>query len=147
MTDRREAILSRLLDVLAGVDGVVLAARNRAEVSESRRPAIILLDADDEADEAIRGRGRPAFGPSRVEMTPEIWLLAGGAENNAGSELNTLRARIVRAVSTDAGLQALCLDGDIFYAGCNSRFAAGRQIEGDMLIRFAFSYILNPQEL
>ena len=53
MTDRREMILTRLLEIAVGVDGIVAAFRNKDEISEKQRPTIVILDADEVADDFI----------------------------------------------------------------------------------------------
>ena len=40
MTDKREAILPRLLEIAAAVTGITTAVRNQDEISERARPAI-----------------------------------------------------------------------------------------------------------
>ena len=58
MPDIREDILARLVAIAAEVPGVVIAGRNRVALSETARPAIIVLDADEAAEEE-EPRGRP----------------------------------------------------------------------------------------
>ena len=51
MTDRREAILVRLLDIARTIPGIVAAFRNTDEISDRQRPCILILDADEAADD------------------------------------------------------------------------------------------------
>lgn len=145
--DSREAILARLLVIAAGVDGVTNAYRNRDDIAETSRPAIVILDADEAADDSDPGR-RPAAAPRRVAMTPEIYILLGATPANVGTSINLLRARFVKAVMTDAPLIAMTLDGvGIRYEGCATGLARGRSMEGEMGVSFTFTYVMRPDTL
>ena len=147
MTDRREMILTRLLEIAVGVEGIVAAFRNRDEISEKQRPAIIILDADEAADDADPS-SRPSRAPRRVAMTPEIYILLGAKPEDLGTAINTLRARFVKAVLGDAQLSLIVgSNGDIRYEGCATALARGRSMEGEMGVSFSFTYVLRPEEL
>ena len=147
MTDRREMILTRLLEIAVGVEGIVAAFRNRDEISEKQRPAIIILDADEAADDADPS-SRPSRAPRRVAMTPEIYILLGAKPEDLGTAINTLRARFVKAVLGDAQLSLIVgSNGDIRYEGCATALARGRSMEGEMGVSFSFTYALRPEEL
>ena len=147
MTDRRELILTRLLEIAKGIDGIAAAFRNRDEISEKQRPAIVILDADEAADDADPA-ARPSRSPRRVAMTPEIYILLGSRPEDLGSVINRLRARLVSAVLTDAPLVSIVgSNGDIRYEGCATALARGRSMEGEMGISFSFTYVLRPEEL
>ena len=92
MTDKREAILQRLTEIAAGLPGIVTAARNQDEISEHARPAIVVFDADETADERAVQRGHAGAAPNIVEMTPEVMILLGALPERVGSALNELRA-------------------------------------------------------
>ena len=147
MTDRREMILARLLVIAKGIDGIAAAFRNRDEISEKQRPAIVILDADEAADDSDPS-GRPSRSPRRVAMTPEIYILLGSKPEDLGTAINALRARLVTAVLTDDQLISLVgSNGDIRYEGCATALARGRSMEGEMGVSFSFAYVLRPQEL
>jgi hypothetical protein len=145
--DRREAILSRLVEIAGGLDGIVEARRNLPDVSEFRRPAIGIWDGEEigaETDPTIR----PANTPRRIEIRPEIFILVSADAADLGPTLNRFRAALVKAVLTDAPLIALTENGrGARYLGCASGLARGRKVEGEMTLRFAIPYILNPAEL
>jgi hypothetical protein len=145
--DRREEILSRLLEIAKSIVGMDKAFRNRVEIAESARPAIIILDADELADEADVGRGRPPLAPRIVGMTPEIYMLLGETPENVGVALNTLRAAFIKAVLSDSSLVVLCHNGDIRYEGFSTGLAAGRSMEGECGVSFTFRYVLRPDKL
>jgi hypothetical protein len=147
MPDVREEILARLVAIAAEVPGVVLAGRNRVALSETARPAIIVLDADEAAEED-ETRGRPAASPQLVVMTPELFVLAGRPAAEIGAELNAFRRRIIRRVLTDVTLLGLAgPNGFVRYAGSATALAAGRSLEGEMSLSFAIRYVLRPMEL
>lgn len=145
--DNREGILARLLVIASGIDGVTNAYRNRDDIAETSRPAIVILDADEAADDSDPGR-RPATAPRRVSMTPEIYILLGAVPADVGTSINLLRARFVKAVMTDATLLALTLDSvGIRYEGCATGLARGRSMEGEMGVSFTFTYVMRPDTL
>ena len=147
MTDLREEILARLVAIAAEVPGVATAGRNRIGLSESARPAMVVLDADEAAEEEERA-SRPAHAPQLVVMTPELFVLAGKPAAEIGAELNAFRRRIVRRVLTDAALIGLAgPNGFVRYAGCATALAAGRSMEGEMSLAFAIRYVLRPMEM
>ena len=147
MTDRREMILSRLLEIAVGVDGIVAAFRNKDEISEKQRPAIVILDADEAADDADPS-SRPSRAPRRVAMTPEIYILLGAKPEDLGTAINTLRARFVKSVLGDSQLASIVgSNGDLRYEGCATALARGRSMEGEMGVSFSFTYVLRPEEL
>jgi hypothetical protein len=147
MTDRREMILARLLEIARGIEGIAAAFRNRDEISEKQRPAIVILDADEAADDADPA-SRPTRSPRRVAMTPEIYILLGAKPEDLGSVINSLRARLVSAVLTDAMLLSIVgSNGDIRYEGCATALARGRSMEGEMGVSLSFTYVLRPEEM
>jgi hypothetical protein len=153
MKDRRELILQRLLALAEGVEGVVLAARNRLDLSDHQRPAIVILDSDEVVDAGGSGQGRPAKASAIVSMTPEILILlqddydrTGAA--GVGAALNTMRVRVLRAVLADPALQALTgPNGAIRYEGCATGLSRGRNMEGEMGLSIAFEYPLIHSDL
>ena len=147
MTDKREAILVRLLAIYRTVDGIATVARNKQVAEDWKWPALLLLDGDEEAEEAL-GRGRPPTGLARVTMTPETYLILGELPENVGTELNRYRARIVKAVLTDAELLTIVgKNGEIAYLGCATTLTLARNIIGDLGLNFAITYVLNQADL
>lgn len=147
MIDRREQILVRLLAILVAEVGA--AGRNDHALSETRRPMGVLYDSDEEGDENDP-RDRPANSPRRVIMAPEIYVLMGAKTKDIGTVINTMRARVIKAVVTDVTLAGLCSvgrGGSITYDGMASTLAQGRQRDANMSIGFSFRYILNPADL
>lgn len=147
MIDKREAIMARLVALGADTEGVTTAARNRNNIAEDERPAMLFLDADEAADQSDPS-GRPANAPRFVSMTPEMYILLAGKPENVGTELNTLRRRFLAKVFTDSQLAALVgTTGSIRYEGCATSLHLGRQMNGDMGLSLTFRYVLHPADL
>lgn len=147
MTDRREMILARLLAIAKTCPGIAAAFRNKDEISEKQRPAIVILDADEAADDGDPA-SRPSRAPRRIAMTPEIYILLGARPEELGTAINTLRARLVKAVLSDVQLARIVgSNGEVRYEGCATALARGRSMEGEMGLSFSFAYVLQPEEL
>jgi hypothetical protein len=149
MTDRRELILARLLGIAQALPGTAAAFRNKDEISDRQRPCIVILDADEAADDADPpGLARRPNAPRRVGMTPEIYLMLGAKPEDVGTVINGFRAAFIKAVLMDSELASIVgNNGDIRYEGCATGLARGRNMEAEMGLSFTFSYILRPDEL
>lgn len=147
MTDKREQILVRLLAISKAVPGIAAAFRNKDEISDKQRPCILILDADEAANDGDP-MNRPNRSPRRVGMTPEIYILLGAKPEDIGTQINTLRASLVKAILTDADLATIVgSNGDVRYEGCATSLARGRTMEGEMGVSFTFTYVLRPEDL
>lgn len=147
MMDRREEILKRVLAIATATAGIVKAVRNTEDFAEQMRPAAVLFDGGEDASEADP-HGRPINAPRVVTMTPQLLVLLGAVADDVGSDINLIRARLVRAIQTDATLAALTLnDRGIRYLGCETNLNSGRTTEAEMSVFFALTYILRPSEL
>jgi len=145
--DKREAILVALLAVGKALFKNENAVRNEIDLPERRRPAFILLDGDESADEGGFGRNRPANGPIIMRMTPEVFILLGAKSPDVGSALNVWRAKVIKAVTNDPTLVSLTYQGDIRYEGMATGLASGRTIEGEAGLSFSLAYVLRPNAL
>jgi len=146
--DKREVILQRLAEIAASLPGIATAVRNQDEISEHTRPAIAVFDADESADERAEQQGHPGRAANIVEMTPEVVILLGAKPERVGPALNELRAKLVKAVLTDAQLNGLAgANGRVRYAGCSTHLGHGRSMEGSMGVHFTFAYVLRPEQL
>lgn len=148
MADRREQVVARLLAIAVATNLFVEVARNKTDVTGKRRPACIVMDADEEASEATYDRGRPSGTPDIVVMSPQLYLLVEKRHEDLGSALNVLRAAVVKAVKTDNQLPSIVgSNGEVRYQGCSTDLAKGRQMQGEMVLSFAFKYPLKHEEL
>lgn len=147
MADPRELILDRLVEIGAGIEGIVTAKRNIKRPPDELLDAIVVLDADETADQGDPS-GRQSHSYRRVGMTPEIYILAKGKPEEVGTRVNLLRARFVKAVLTDSELIALLgSNGEMRYEGCATALSWGREMIGDMGVSFTFHYVLRPELL
>jgi hypothetical protein len=152
MTDRRELILLRLLDILKAMPGLAAVVRNRGELPTDMRPAAVLLDADEVGRPgAAQHRGHLIKAPQFVDMTPEIYVVMDQREpknERIGEDMNAMRVAIIKAITGDTELQQLVSsNGDIRYAGVLTDMASGRSMEGQMRVRMTFTYLLRNSEL
>jgi len=152
MTDRREQVLSALFTLLQAVDNVHVVVRNRGELPAAIRPAVVLLDGDETARDGVpQERGRLTAAPNLVDMSPEIYVVMDQREpknERIGEDMNAMRMAILKAITTAAPLIAILgSNGDIKYNGCATDMASGRSMEGQLSLRFTFTYVLKPSEL
>jgi hypothetical protein len=148
--DRREGILARLGDLAAEIlGGEVHVYRNRLDIAETRRPAVVINDGD-EAWEEPPNRTRPPDQTYFVEMVPQTVFAVDGAStaDNGGSLLNTMRREFIRGVLTDQAMRDLVsTNGQIRVESVETDLARGRKMEGEMLVSFVFRYPLMTNEL
>jgi hypothetical protein len=148
MTDRREDILARLVVIGAGVLGIVQCKRNVIDITELKRPAIIIFDGDEEAAEIQFRPGHGGMAPNLVTMTPSMNILLSDISENVGTALNNLRAELIYSVLSDGDLDAICgPNGHVRYTASATGMNAGRKIEGEIGVSFAITYPLIPSEL
>lgn len=113
MADPREAILTRLVEVCAGVESIAASVRNALDVQGIARPAAIILDGAESWKET-EFRPLRAFSKQMMELRPEIRLrLRADTGAAAGALASVLRGRIVAAIYADAELKS--------YVGTNGR--------------------------
>jgi hypothetical protein len=151
VTDRREEILSRLFEILDDVPGLSAVYRNCADPNEAKMPAAVVFDADEEIADPqprVSGRGDAATTLQFVTMRPEVYILLSARAADAGTRLNELRARIYKAVVTDAALISLVeTNGKITLEACRSGFAVGRAMSAELKMEFGFTYVLRTSDL
>lgn len=151
MTDKREQILERLEAILgevAGTDEADAVARNQTMVPEDVRPCFVLFDGGEaQADDAQVGRGRPSTLPSVMEMTPQVNVVVHGHAAEVGPSASDWRGRIVKAVVSDAAIQALAHKGDVRYTGMEQALSNGRKIDNEVSLSFAILYVLKPLDM
>ncbi len=148
MTDRRESILVRMQQIYASVGGVLTVARNLDEIADIKRPAIIGFDGDEEAIENETGKSHSAGALTLVQMIPQARILLGATPAAVGSDLNAIRLDLIKAVTMDSALIALVRRASrIRYHSTETALGHGRTMEGDMVLRFAITYPLEPSTL
>jgi hypothetical protein len=151
MVDTREAILARLLEVVAGIANIRFAQRNNVDIPEDQLPAAIVFDGDEETDDARDAGMRPPNRPTVVRMHPEIIIVEQSDE--VGSDLTTLRRALLRGVLNDVTLNEQIVktgrfgNGAIRYLGCQTDLGWGRSLQGALRAQFMFKYTLKPDDL
>ena len=145
--DKREDVLVRLLAICRTVVGVQVVERNKDIASDWNLPAIALWDGDEDAAEDS-DPGHPPRTPAPVTMVPEPFVRLGNTPDGVGTELNRMRARILKAILTDAELKTIVgTHGQIRYEACAPSLARGRKILGEMGLVFRIVYVLKASEL
>lgn len=156
MTDRRELILAKLKTVLATVQGAQVVERNYLRPDENLLPAISLLDGDEMIaefpDGPSSGRWRDPTAPQSMTMRPEIYVRVADDKATVGTSLNTLRSRIHKAIVTNTDLSNLVgagrgKNGRIQLERVQTAMGWGRTMEGEMILYYALTYILDPGEI
>jgi hypothetical protein len=143
--DKRELILDRLRDVVK-VKGVSSSARNSVDISDQNAlPSVIVYDGTEEALDSPPGRAGRTI--QIIRMEPIIQVTLQGDEEKVGTDLNGFRLRLLDAVTGDAELKALALNGESpRYLGCLTKWTKARGVQGDMVIRFSILYALSPND-
>lgn len=146
--DRRGQILARLVEIMQLIPGPQRVYRNRLQISEAQRPAIVVLDGDEQGTLGDFALGRPLTSPGIMRMTPEICLMAAGDSDTIGTSLSDFRFRVIPAVLTDSRLSDLVsATGGVQYQGCTTDLGKGRTIEGVLLLNFEIHYALKMSEM
>ena len=151
MADVREDILARLLAVLATIPTIKTAQRNNLDIPDELLPWAALFDGDEETDDSSDLSMRPPNRPTMVRMHPEIIIVA--ESDDAGSELSTLRAELIKRVLTDTELNEQIVktgrngNGAIRYLGCITDLHYGGSLMGGMRAQFMIKYALKPDDL
>ena len=159
MVDQRELVLQRILAVLNTVEGVAegnnekSVFRNRGQVPEDKRPAIVLLDGIERKRTVTVGGGRSRMPAVEMDLSPQIFVLLKTRSNltnvNVGEELSEFRVRVLAALFADMELWDL-LGGDsgqIEYRGADTDMQTGSNMTGEMQLDIAFTYIFDPDDL
>lgn len=156
MTDRRELILDKIKTILKTVQGVQVAERNFLRPDEGLLPAVAILDGDEMIaefpDGPSSGRWRDPNAPQSMTMRPEIYVRVAMDKSTVGTLLNTLRVRIHKALVTNADLATLVgagrgKNGRIQLERVQTAMGWGRTMEGEMILYYALTYILDPSEI
>jgi len=145
MSDIRESILARLVEVVATVPNLRTVKRNDTDYFSALMPAAFVLDGDEDVVSGNEG-SRPSNRPLLVEMSPEIHVIE--QSGTIGSDITAFRRDLVKLVLADATLNSLTgSNGAIQYLGCDSTFAWLEKQWGGLQIRFRFKYPLIVNDL
>lgn len=154
--DRRERILTRVWELLQTIPGIAVCVRNRGELPENMRPALVMLDADEEPDLQHNGsRGQLRAPVVIMALRPQIFAVLQDREpknEGVGEDLSALRRQILPIilpmVTGDETLRQLVgSNGYMRYEGLSTDMATGRAMSGQMQIHLAFGYPFRLEEL
>jgi hypothetical protein len=145
--DIREAILARLLEIVAGIPNIRWAERNNVDWPDDQLPAVMILDGDEESLTSDIESSRQPDRPGLVQMTPEITFVEQA--NEVGSDLSTLRREVLKLILRDSTILELIAfpTGNLRYLGCQTDLAWGRAKQGMLYVHFAIKYPLKIEEL
>lgn len=153
MPDVREQILVRLFEMISGLPAMQSSYRNNLDFTEADTPTVILLDGDEETQDANNPdlSARASTIPRSVQMTPQI-VFVEASPGQAGPVLSTLRSDLIKRVLADEQLNGLVNtyrsgNGAIRYLGCTTGFGWLRDMHGAMQLQFLFKYFLKPEDL
>lgn len=151
MTDQREAILSRLVTICGTVEGINAVDRNRLDVSELMRPAVIILDGTEHliAAQPTNARDATVSERQRMQLLPQIIIaVRGNGGGEAGGLLTLYRNRVVAVILNDAALRSsVTTNGGIRYEGCTVQAPEAEAREYRIDLNFVFTYIFDLSEL
>lgn len=142
MSDKREEILARLLEILEGIKDFTTVARNLDEMPETGRPCAILMDGDETRSDTSEGIGMQVL---IMDMMPVISIGVSSSPENVGTEANALRCKVVPAILRDAELETLIgRKGRIRFEGVSGKLSHGSLMASDLQLNFSICYTLNP---
>lgn len=152
--NKREQILDRLQELMG--ESYISARtikRNLGLVHADARPAIAILDGDEQRNVPQITPRRGYMVPMIITMRPQVFILPevrpppDDESNplNVGQIVNEFRELIVRVVAQDPALQELVSpNGDIAYLGMETDLKSGMRLDGQARLDFAFSYPFDP---
>lgn len=147
MTDRREAIIKRLFDVVDGITEFTTRARDTITFDDTHLPAVAVLEGDEDITEDERAFSRPSDKPYYPVMTPQIYIRVADNSADLGARINMFRALVIKAVLEDTQLNALSLNGrSVRYAGMQSTLHAARSMVAAYALVFTIRYEFNPKD-
>jgi len=149
LADVREDILARLVEVLATIPNIRSVYRNNVNVDETQLPSAVVLDGDEETNDA---QNRPSNVPMIAQMTPDVIIIH--QDPNVGAELDAFRRDLIKLVLADTELNDIVAkssprgNGAIRYLGCQVGNCAWlRTLHGGLKAQFMFKYTLRPEQL
>lgn len=147
MADKREQILTRLVEICEGIQYVVKVGRNVSDVPGKARPAILVHDGAESVN--LEPPMQPRIGIQIMDLNPHITILVNAtAADQMGPLLNQFRRVLLRDIVGDETLADLSQDGNVRYDG-NEMVPpeTSDQREGRMELDFTIRYVLRAADL
>ena len=158
--DRREQILSRILAILGGIDGIVMAVRDWGDIppketedGTTQLPAAVLLDGEETNTLKTVGHSPGQRMPATVVgLRPQIWVvpLPSDTIKNVGipAFISQTRIKVLKALINDETLLSLMgANGGMEYLGMKTDMQSGSTMEGNFMLDCMFNYTFNPAQL
>lgn len=146
MADKRELILARLPIVCEAIEGIVAVARNKLDVPQLKRPAIIIQDG---SQQRLLAPKTDRFSAHQLmELSPQIWVYVRAGAGDAGPLMTLYHNRIAKAVIADPTLRQLVGQrGSIRYEGQSVPEPTPESKEPRMDVNVVFTYLLRMEDL
>jgi hypothetical protein len=153
----REQILNRVFEILSEISGAPPVYRNRGDIQDIQRPAIVVLDGIEHniasEQESIKTR---RMVPAVIVMSPQIFMLlkerdnanndtVGNLPDPVGAEINFWLDAIRGALSNDPLLLSyLTPNGQVIYRGCWTDMQTGSTLIGELRLFIDLVYVWLP---
>lgn len=158
-SDAREDILERLATLLGSISGIKSAWRNRGELKDVDRPAVVLLDGVEDLTQDIPLRKTVKMPPAIFKLQPQIFVLLQIRDNTdnltlkqqpapVGPEISSWRMKVLGAIVNDPQLLSLLTaNGQIVFKGSKTDMQSGSTIGvlgAQLQMDFDLYYVLQP---
>ncbi len=150
MSDTREAIMSRLVDVIAETIGSANVSRNVLvdDDADSTPRRVAVLEGDEILASQQESNNIPAAAGRLFHMVPQVLLSNFDTAEAVGAGLSEARAAIIKAIAADSTLNGLThKNTGGRYIEMESDLAFARDMLGRMSLKFQFTYLLVPAQL
>jgi hypothetical protein len=150
---RRELILARLTVVVGGISGIETSGRNLDRVADTKLPAAIVFDGDEDTVDNPNATGSA---PNVAVMTPVVVVSLGDVPENIGTVTNQWLAKVQKAVLFDSEIEMMCSGTasgrrrdrrGARYLNHTNSLHEGRSSQLDLNVFFTVAYPFIPSEL
>lgn len=146
MPHRREPILARLLVLAKGVQGIAAAERNVTDLTNLKRPGIVIRDGSVQRVTVPRNQQRVS--PQMMQLTPPIVIYVGAGSKDQGPLASLYLDRFLQAVFNDAELLALVsTNGEISFEAASLEDPEPEGREARMEITLTLTYPFDASAL
>jgi hypothetical protein len=152
--DAREAILTRLEEILGTLPGLNGAYRNQVDFPNEALPVAYLLDGSEELTMEVPPQKSVLMPPAIFALRPEIYVVLArrdtpanttvkGVYDPIGPAISAYRMMILDAVTSDQTLiSLLTTSGQITFLGSQTDMQGGATVWGKLQMLFELRYLL-----
>lgn len=150
MPDRRETILAAMFTAIQATvadSGETLTfERNRPDAADPKSfPLVLMYDGDEDApDPQLRPINRQAV--TKLVMQPEVWGYVEAKASEVGTKLNHLRARVIKAIFTNAAFIAAVGNEVVTIGPTKTGLGKSKQAMSGFGLTLSITYDFNPRE-